>query len=415
MDEGCSCPICFCEYSSDGDHRIVAMKCGHLFGQSCLLGWFGSKKRAICPTCTLPSTKSQIRIIFANKISALGTENEQKLLDKFLVEHNEKNALLLENRKLKAQIDCLKIELENFTKEDDGISDFKFHSILFKKIKLQSNSKFSIPQIVFDDVRSVIVFGGFRNDSPVLYRYSSCTFDFVSVYTFSKDKQISNIISSPFKDGLVLLSIDKSVFLFNIYSFNIVYTHDIDSKITALSFNTNIRSAFYVADESGCVHFIDLDEKTIVKKKITDIAIHSICVIESMLYVASVFKIFEIDLETFISKNSEINIPRICTNMSTDGNLLLFTFRNENNTVGYLINETCSYYNPQYKQIRRHRDKIIDKYLYLVNDERYSLAVHDFRSFELIHNYEFDEIISDFYIGSTHSIILTSLYIYIYR
>ncbi|KAF9761860.1 E3 ubiquitin-protein ligase RFWD3 [Nosema granulosis] len=416
MDEGCHCPICFGEYASTGDHRIVAMKCGHLFGQSCILGWFGTKKRAICPTCTVPSTKSQIRTIFANKISSLGSENEQKLLDKFLIEHNEKTNLIQENKKLKTQIDCLKLELKNLTKLETVEKEIKIHMTLFKKILIASPDKIGNSHVIFDDVKNFIILTGLKNKNPVLNRYSSSSFDFLSNTSFLHDGHISNIIMSPFKDGLVLLSIGSFVYLVNSYSFCIVYTHNIQSKITALSFNKWDRNIFYVGDEKGCLYIFDLEQNSVTDKKISNFSIHSICLEDEWLCVASLFKIYKITLEDMSVIESDIKIPRICTNMSVYENRLLFTFRLEENTVSYLIDGDCSYkYNPQYKQIRRHRDKIIHNYLYLVDDGNDCLTVHDIHNFKVLFKYEFKEVIIDFYVGNSHTIILTPLYVYVYK
>lgn len=416
MDEGCHCPICFGEYASNGDHRIVSMKCGHLFGQSCILAWFGTKKRAICPTCTVPSTKSQIRTIFASKISSLGTENEQKLLDKFLSEHNEKTLLIQENKKLKTQIDCLKLEIENLTKNNTVQREFKIQLSLFKKIKMPNYDKFNSSHIIFDDVKNFIMVTGWKNDRPVLFRYSSSNFEFISHLSFSHDSSISNIISSPFKDGLVLLSIDCFVYLLNSYSFCTVYTDHIPHKITALSFNKHDRNVFYIGDEKGNVYITDLEKTNVVHKKVSNYSIHSICVKDLFIYVASVFTIHKIDLETLSVEDSKIKIPRICTNMTVDENTLLFTFRLEDNTVTYLVDGPDSYnYNPQYKQIRRHKDKFFRDFLYLVDDGNDCIAVHDVSTFTLSYKYEFKEVIVDYYVGLTHTIILTPLYVYVFR
>lgn len=35
-DDGCTCPICFDLWEVSGDHRVAALKCGHLFGNSCI-------------------------------------------------------------------------------------------------------------------------------------------------------------------------------------------------------------------------------------------------------------------------------------------------------------------------------------------------------------------------------------------
>lgn len=35
-DDGSMCPICLDNWDTDGAHRLVSLKCGHLFGDSCI-------------------------------------------------------------------------------------------------------------------------------------------------------------------------------------------------------------------------------------------------------------------------------------------------------------------------------------------------------------------------------------------
>lgn len=39
-DDGTHCPICHLPWEMVGDHRVIALKCGHLFGESCVKRYF---------------------------------------------------------------------------------------------------------------------------------------------------------------------------------------------------------------------------------------------------------------------------------------------------------------------------------------------------------------------------------------
>lgn len=39
-DDGQTCSICLDTWEYKGEHRLVALKCGHLFGESCILRYF---------------------------------------------------------------------------------------------------------------------------------------------------------------------------------------------------------------------------------------------------------------------------------------------------------------------------------------------------------------------------------------
>lgn len=40
-DDGSTCSICLDTWESKGDHRLVSLKCGHLFGDSCIKRYAG--------------------------------------------------------------------------------------------------------------------------------------------------------------------------------------------------------------------------------------------------------------------------------------------------------------------------------------------------------------------------------------
>ncbi|KAI6221397.1 hypothetical protein M3Y99_01552200 [Aphelenchoides fujianensis] len=73
-DEGDCCTICFCEYDASGEHRLVCLKCGHLFGKSCIERWLKVEKNNKCPTCKSTAKPGDIRAIFAKFSSGDNTE-----------------------------------------------------------------------------------------------------------------------------------------------------------------------------------------------------------------------------------------------------------------------------------------------------------------------------------------------------
>ena len=58
-----SCTICFEPWTSAGRHRLVALKCGHLFGRDCIERWLAGTGSA-CPQCNAPSRKNDIRVLY---------------------------------------------------------------------------------------------------------------------------------------------------------------------------------------------------------------------------------------------------------------------------------------------------------------------------------------------------------------
>lgn len=44
-----TCMICYEKWTTSGAHRVVCLKCGHLFGQSCIAQWLRQSFK--CPQC----------------------------------------------------------------------------------------------------------------------------------------------------------------------------------------------------------------------------------------------------------------------------------------------------------------------------------------------------------------------------
>lgn len=75
-DEGDTCPICLEMWADAGEHRLCAMRCGHLFGRSCIEMWLRNNKN--CPSCKKRGFKRDLRNIYCNKVIAL---EESTVLD----------------------------------------------------------------------------------------------------------------------------------------------------------------------------------------------------------------------------------------------------------------------------------------------------------------------------------------------
>lgn len=85
-DDGTTCPICFDQWVMSGEHRLISLKCGHLFGESCIRRWLqecatGSK---CCPSCKAKATTRDFRYLYAKRLCAIDNteaENLKALLD----------------------------------------------------------------------------------------------------------------------------------------------------------------------------------------------------------------------------------------------------------------------------------------------------------------------------------------------
>lgn len=72
-DEDCSdsCSICMEEWTIGAEHQVCVLKCGHLFGRSCIERWIKDQGQAAkCPNCNKPAKKHDIRNVWCKSIRA---------------------------------------------------------------------------------------------------------------------------------------------------------------------------------------------------------------------------------------------------------------------------------------------------------------------------------------------------------
>ncbi|XP_066279408.1 E3 ubiquitin-protein ligase rfwd3.S-like isoform X2 [Branchiostoma lanceolatum] len=75
-DSDC-CSICFEAWTNSGNHRLASLKCGHLFGQSCIEKWLKGQGGK-CPQCNAKAKKGDIRVIFAKTVKMVDTTDRDR-------------------------------------------------------------------------------------------------------------------------------------------------------------------------------------------------------------------------------------------------------------------------------------------------------------------------------------------------
>lgn len=106
------------QWTSSGEHRLCCLRCGHLFGHSCILRWLqhscNSTNRR-CPQCNKKAAVKHIRMLFAKKLMAIDSTEYDNVKKDLSNVSAEKNRLRMEltqaNIRLKIyedQITCMK-------------------------------------------------------------------------------------------------------------------------------------------------------------------------------------------------------------------------------------------------------------------------------------------------------------------
>ncbi|XP_034109025.1 E3 ubiquitin-protein ligase RFWD3 [Drosophila albomicans] len=82
-DNGMTCPICLESWEMSGEHRLVSLKCGHLFGESCIRRWLIESQRQsavkVCPQCKTKASGRDIRCLYAKRLRAIDRTEEHDM------------------------------------------------------------------------------------------------------------------------------------------------------------------------------------------------------------------------------------------------------------------------------------------------------------------------------------------------
>ncbi|XP_013922750.1 PREDICTED: E3 ubiquitin-protein ligase RFWD3 [Thamnophis sirtalis] len=77
-DSGDICAICFEEWTNAGQHRLAALRCGHLFGYSCIERWLKGQVGK-CPQCNKKAKRTDIVLLYARTLKALDTTEQENM------------------------------------------------------------------------------------------------------------------------------------------------------------------------------------------------------------------------------------------------------------------------------------------------------------------------------------------------
>eukprot|EP00039_Didymoeca_costata_P000772 m.47214 g.47214 ORF g.47214 m.47214 type:complete len:837 (-) comp10465_c0_seq1:19-2529(-) len=115
-DDGNTCSICFDEWTTAGPHRVSSLKCGHLYGKSCIEKWLKGKGER-CPQCNAKAKKADIRLIFAKKISAVDNTGTEDALKRLKEEQTERERAQQAEARARIDLEIAKSELRKVKEE----------------------------------------------------------------------------------------------------------------------------------------------------------------------------------------------------------------------------------------------------------------------------------------------------------
>ncbi|PWA77396.1 zinc finger, RING/FYVE/PHD-type [Artemisia annua] len=70
------CSICYRVWTSQGNHRICCLPCGHVYGMSCIKRWFQTTSCGTCPQCNQQYEFEDVSPIYATRICNLAADQK---------------------------------------------------------------------------------------------------------------------------------------------------------------------------------------------------------------------------------------------------------------------------------------------------------------------------------------------------
>lgn len=284
-EDGMTCSVCLDVFTNSGPHRLVSLRCGHLFGNSCVERWLksgcmGGAKR--CPSCNKRANLKDIRVIYAKKLQVLDTSEKDRIQMELDKVKEEKSRLEVDLTKMKMNSDMQKKVIESLKEQivylermkskcsvDDHFSqnltdkktgDGKSPLILISRIDLSKSGgscrvlAFSrnISLLVASQKSGVSLFPGFgiRKIDGLDLRPST----FVNLHS----NAIRDLVFHSEDPNLLLsVSLDKTAKIFDNVSNTIVQTFRGDNLLWSCAWDASNPHRFMTGSQNGVVNVYD--------------------------------------------------------------------------------------------------------------------------------------------------------------
>jgi hypothetical protein len=113
------CSVCLSPWTATGQHRIACLKCGHLFGKSCIERWV--RMHAVCPECKRAAKIGEVRVLYTANFAVADTAERDAAQELVKRERRERMRVENENRALRARVERLENEVKRKKSGQDQV------------------------------------------------------------------------------------------------------------------------------------------------------------------------------------------------------------------------------------------------------------------------------------------------------
>lgn len=270
-DDGMTCPICLDYWELHGDHRPVCLKCGHIFGESCIRRWLRecAPNQKLCPQCKTKAIPRDIRHLYMRKMVV--QDNSEAMRLKRELEEAQAQTTRIQGQ---LQMATLQIELqeklmrslqEQITKPHP--MQQQFAPPRSRKLSLEKNMEVSnqagcrvmqfgpVKRVLLASCKSVInMFNGFGVRNIDLLTYKPTTYLHIS------QSSIRDIAFDRNEDVLAAATGEKTVRLFSVDTrqHHDSFTPSDTSLIWSCNFDSVKPKLLYLGAQNGTIFSYDI-------------------------------------------------------------------------------------------------------------------------------------------------------------
>lgn len=264
---------------------MASLKCGHIFGLSCIEQWLRNGKRSTCPQCNEPTKRQDIRVLFAPTNLRIQDNSKEKKQEQ-LIESLEakiqslKSDQLLLNLSLKEKEICLAEMTEAKTKNITSTSFISFPTFIPYKDTVVLSLNGESRHMAYCDYSKLLLItittrsNGSKKSSGVVRvnlmgsPSTKLTYDYLPLH----QAPIKGIEFSPHSDGLLLsASLDSRLLLSDPSKSSILLEYSLPRPAWCCAWDPIERSFCWAGLSDGSLLLFDLRSIKDVKHSFTSL------------------------------------------------------------------------------------------------------------------------------------------------
>ncbi|TYZ59094.1 hypothetical protein PybrP1_007214 [[Pythium] brassicae (nom. inval.)] len=111
------CSICYDPCMISGRHRLVSLRCGHLFGKKCIERWVTERKT--CPNCNVAVRKADVRPLFSDHVAVVDNSGVEAMRQKY--EHEKSKRIQAETELSRAKLQMEVLVADSKRHQDEAL------------------------------------------------------------------------------------------------------------------------------------------------------------------------------------------------------------------------------------------------------------------------------------------------------